>query len=56
MMVLAILLKLQPIAKEGKSVIIKWHFHDEDMQDTGVNYEEVVDIPFEHIGEIDDDL
>lgn len=26
------------------------------MQDAGVNYEEVVDIPLEHIGEIDDDF
>ena len=56
MMILAILLKLKPISKAGKEVLIKWHFDEEDMKDAGINYEEAVDIPFEHIGEVDDDF
>ena len=32
-----------------QSVIIKWHYHedDEDMEDTGVDFDDIVEVPFE---------
>ena len=56
MMVLALLLQLKSIHQEGKTVLIKWHFSEEDMQDAGVNFEDATNLPFEHIGEIDDEF
>ena len=57
MMILAIILKLKLIhGSEGKEVLVKWNFDDEDMKDAGINFEEASGIPFEHIGEINDDF
>ena len=51
-MILDILLKLEEIHEDGKSqVLIKWHFleEDEDMEEAGEEYADMVEIPFEQI-------
>jgi hypothetical protein len=36
--------------EEGKKVKVKWYYpeYDEDMRDAGIEYSEMVDLPFEH--------
>ena len=48
-MILDVLLKLEEFQESGKSVKVKWYFaeDDEDMEDAGSEYSEIVDIPFE---------
>jgi hypothetical protein len=50
-MLLDILLKLEEMAEEGHEILVKWYYpeDDEDMQEAGEEYEDIVDIPFEHI-------
>ena len=50
-LILDILMLLEQIKENGKEVIINWHFpeYDEDMRDAGLEYSEMVDIPFNHI-------
>ncbi len=49
--ILDILLRLEKLSTEGKNVRIRWHYpkNDEDMADAGIEYSEIVDIPFDHI-------
>lgn len=49
--ILDILYKLEDLASEGNSVEIKWYYpdDDEDMKETGEEYDEIVDVPFELI-------
>lgn len=49
MAILAILLKLQSIYKSGNEVLISWYYEEEDMQESGLDYADVIGIPFEHI-------
>ncbi len=46
---LDILLKFEDILNEGHEVLIQWYFQedDEDMEEAGEEYSEIVDIPFE---------
>ncbi|MFN3556752.1 MAG: DUF1987 domain-containing protein [Bacteroidales bacterium] len=46
---LDILLKFEDILNEGNEVVVQWYFQedDEDMQEAGEEYSEIVDIPFE---------
>ncbi|MFH2095658.1 MAG: DUF1987 domain-containing protein [Bacteroidota bacterium] len=46
-----IFLKLEKMFEDGKDILIRWHFadDDEDMQDVGEEFAEVIKIPFEHI-------
>jgi hypothetical protein len=46
---LDILLKFEDIMNEGHEIIIHWYYQedDEDMQEAGEEYSEIVDIPFE---------
>ena len=46
---LDILLKFEDIMNDGHEVIVHWYFQedDEDMQEAGGEYSEIVDIPFE---------
>lgn len=39
------------IAENGKKITVKWHFmeDDEDMEDAGESYADIVDMPFELI-------
>jgi len=50
-MILDILLILEEMAEEGHEVLVRWHAYraDEDMQEAGREYEEMVHVPFEHL-------
>lgn len=49
-LILDILMIFEEMAEEGHDVTIRWHAlkTDEDMQEAGREYEEMVDVPFEH--------
>lgn len=49
--ILDIMYKLEGLVEAGKEVLIRWHFpdDDDDMGEVGEEYEEIVDVPFEHI-------
>ncbi len=46
---LDILLKFEDILNNGNEVVVQWYYQedDEDMQEAGEEYSEIVDIPFE---------
>jgi hypothetical protein len=46
-----ILNALESISESGKKVLIKWHYseNDEDMKNAGVEYEDLVEVDFEHV-------
>ncbi len=46
---LDILLKFEDVLNNGSEVVIQWYFQedDEDMEEAGEEYSEIVDIPFE---------
>jgi len=48
---LDILMKLEELHEAGNKVLIKWFYpeDDEDMQEAGEEYAEIVDVPFEQI-------
>jgi len=50
-LILDILLKLEEIADDGHEVVVRWHYpdDDEDMQEAGEEYADIVDVPFEQI-------
>lgn len=50
--ILDILYKFEELHQKGKEVIVKWYYpdDDEDMQETGIEYSEIVNLPFEQIG------
>jgi hypothetical protein len=49
--IMDILMVLEEMVEEGHEVVVKWHSRksDEDMQEAGQEYEEMLDIPFEHL-------
>ncbi len=49
--ILDILEKFSVIVENGKKATVKWHFmeDDEDMEDAGESYADIVDMPFELI-------
>jgi hypothetical protein len=49
-LILDILLILEEMIEEGKEVMVKWLSmqRDEDMHEAGKEYDEMVDVPFEH--------
>lgn len=49
--ILDILERFAVIAENGKKITIKWHFSedDEDMEDAGEAYADIVEVPFELI-------
>lgn len=49
-MLLDLLFALEEMAEEGNAVQIHWHYkeNDEDMKEAGEEYEDIVEIPFEH--------
>src|ERR1035437_5815506 len=53
-LILDILSKLEEIHESGNPVNIKWYYpeDDEDMQEAGEEYSDILDIPFEHISYI----
>lgn len=50
-LLLDILLKLEDMVNNNNDVLVQWHYaeDDEDMQDAGEEYADIVDVPFEHI-------
>jgi hypothetical protein len=50
-LILDILMKLEEMSKAGNDVLIKWYFpeDDEDMQEAGNEYADIVEVPFEQI-------
>ncbi|MFP4289035.1 MAG: DUF1987 domain-containing protein [Bacteroidota bacterium] len=46
---LDILLKFEEIMNDGHEIVVQWYFQedDEDMEEAGEEYSEIVDIPFE---------
>jgi hypothetical protein len=50
-LILDILMIFEEMVAEGHEVLVRWHSQktDEDMQEAGREYEEMVDVPFEHI-------
>ena len=50
-LLLDILLKLEDMAENGKEILVKWYFpeDDEDMEEAGEEYADIVDVPFEQI-------
>ena len=51
-MLLDILMKLEEIHEGGNEVLIRWHYpeDDEDMEEAGEEYADIVDVPFEQVG------
>lgn len=49
--ILDILEKFAAVTEKGKKMRVKWHFQedDEDMEDAGESYADIVDVPFELI-------
>lgn len=49
-MILDIMMILEEMHEEGKEVLVKWTSlaSDEDMQEAGREYEDMIDIPFEY--------
>jgi hypothetical protein len=47
-LLLDILMKLEEIHEAGNDVLIKWHYpeDDEDMEEAGEEYADIVDVPF----------
>jgi len=50
-LILDIFLKLEEMQEHGKKISVKWYFpeEDEDMEEAGEEYADIVDIPFEQI-------
>lgn len=50
-LLLDILMKLEEMHEEGKEVLVKWYYpeDDEDMQEAGEEYADIVDVPFEQV-------
>ena len=50
-LLLDILLKLEEMFENGKEIMVKWYYpeDDEDMEEAGEEYADIVDIPFEQI-------
>jgi len=50
-LILDILMIFEEMVEEGHEVTVRWHSlkSDEDMQEAGKEYEEMVDVTFEHL-------
>ncbi len=50
--ILDILYKFEKIYHKGYNITVKWYYpeDDEDMQETGNEYSDIVDVPFEQVG------
>ncbi len=49
---LDILMKLEDINSDGNEILVKWYYpdDDEDMQEAGEEYADIVDVEFEQLG------
>ncbi|MBN1413664.1 MAG: DUF1987 domain-containing protein [Bacteroidales bacterium] len=50
-LLLDILMKLEEMHEKGHDVLIRWHYpeDDEDMEEAGEEYADIVDVPFEQV-------
>ena len=50
-LLLDILMKLEELHEKGHDVLIRWHYpeDDEDMEEAGEEYADIVDVPFEQV-------
>jgi hypothetical protein len=50
-LLLDVLLKLEDMCDDGKDVLVRWHYpdDDEDMEEAGEEYADIVDVPFEQV-------
>jgi hypothetical protein len=50
-LLLDVLLKLEDMFDDGKDVLVRWHFpdDDEDMEEAGEEYADIVEVPFEQV-------
>ena len=50
-LLLDILLKLEDMFENGKEIMVKWYYpeDDEDMEEAGEEYADIVDVPFEQV-------
>ncbi len=50
-LLLDILLKLEDMYDDGKDVKVRWHYpdDDEDMEEAGEEYADIVEVPFEQV-------
>ncbi|HPI70583.1 MAG TPA: DUF1987 domain-containing protein [Tenuifilaceae bacterium] len=50
-LLLDILMKFEEMREDGLDVLIKWYYpeDDEDMQEAGEEYADIVDVPFEQV-------
>ena len=48
-LLLDVLMKLEEMHEDGKEVLVKWYFpdDDEDMEEAGEEYADIVDVPLE---------
>ena len=51
-LLLDILMKLEQMHEAGNDVLVRWYYpeDDEDMQEAGEEYADIVDVPFEQVG------
>ncbi|MDI3526253.1 MAG: hypothetical protein PWR03_436 [Tenuifilum sp.] len=51
-LLLDILMKLEQLKENGHDVLVRWYYpdDDEDMQEAGEEYADIVDVPFEQVG------
>ncbi|HPD94442.1 MAG: DUF1987 domain-containing protein [Bacteroidales bacterium] len=51
-LLLDILMKLEQMTEAGNDVLVRWYYpeDDEDMQEAGEEYADIVDVPFEQVG------
>ncbi len=50
-LLLDVLLKLEDMFDDGNEVLVRWHFpdDDEDMEEAGEEYADIVEVPFEQV-------
>jgi hypothetical protein len=50
-LILDVLMKLEDMCKKGSEVLVRWYYpeDDEDMQEAGSEYADIVEVPFEQI-------
>ena len=50
-LLLDILMKLEEMHENGNDILIRWHYpeDDEDMEEAGEEYADIVDVPFEQV-------
>lgn len=55
-MILDILMKLEDLSEDGADIKVEWHYEEknEDMEEAGEEYSEIVEVPFEMVSYEDD--